>query len=73
MDAFLGFGAAGQPRVVFVDNGFVSGGDFTFPSDTRARLVRLGGMQSTPTPPPEVTITTARRQILRDEGVQLRP
>ncbi len=72
LDAFGSFDAAGQPRAVFVDNGVVSAGDYGFPSDSRVRLVRFGGAPATPAPQPKVTLTAARRQVLRAGKVRLR-
>jgi hypothetical protein len=72
MAAFPGFDAAGRPRALLVDNGYVSAGDYGFPSDTRVRLVPLAGVPATPTPAPEVTLSAPRRQALRDGKVRLR-
>lgn len=70
--AFGGFDGAGQPRAIVVDSGYVSVGDYGFPADTRVRRARLAGIPATPPPPPKVTLTAPRRQVLRDGEVRLR-
>lgn len=72
IDAFPGFDASGRPRVTMIDSGLISGGDYGFPSDTRVRVVGLGAGAAALGPPPRVTLSAARRQILRNDRVRLR-
>ena len=72
IDAFPGFGAAGRPRVTFVDTGLVSGGDYAFPIDTRIRVARLDAAPAAPVAPPKITLGGTRKQVLRRDKLKLR-